>query len=83
MVESRAVHRVPKPERWDREGLNGLQATPWQWAVPEEEIAATEPAVIAPRSAEERANDQPRPVHDKEFKTRRAYLTKADLERWG
>jgi hypothetical protein len=83
VVESRAVHRVPKQERWDREGLNGVQATPWQWAVPEEEPEAAEPVVIAPRSAEERANDQPRPVQDKEFKTRRAYLTKADLERWG
>jgi hypothetical protein len=83
VVESRAVHRVPLQERWDREGLNGMQATPWQWSVPEGEQAATEPAVIAPRSAEERANDQPRPVRDKEFKSRRAYLTQADFERWG
>ncbi len=52
VVESRAVHRVPKQERWDREGLNGVQASPWQWAVPEEEPEAAEPVVVAPRSAQ-------------------------------
>ena len=83
VVECRAVHRVPLEERWDREGLNGLQATPWQWAVPEAEPAATEPAVIAPRSEEERAKDQPRAVRDQEFKARRAYITTKDLEKWG
>jgi hypothetical protein len=51
VVEARAVHRVPKTERWDRDALNNIQATPWQWTVPEGGPAPM--VVIGPRAADD------------------------------
>ena len=43
--EVRAVARRPFPERWSREELQALRATPWAWTCPEE-VAAERVAVI-------------------------------------
>lgn len=83
VIEARAVHRVPKPERWDLDGLNKLQATPWLWTVPECAATEDQPAVIAPRTEEEKALDPPRPVQEREYKPKRVYLMKTDMEKWG
>lgn len=36
VIGVRALQRVPKPERWNRDVLNDLMATPMQWTVPED-----------------------------------------------
>ena len=79
VVEVRAVHRVPQVERWSRDDLNNLKATPWQWTATEESGAA---AVIAPRSEEEKAQDEPK-VENPDYNPKRVYLRKEDMEKWG
>ena len=59
--------------------MNNLQATPWQWTVTEESDAA---AVIAPRSEEEKAKDEPK-IQDPNYNPKRVYLRKEDMEKWG
>ena len=75
------MHRVLVVERWSRDDLNVIQATPWQWSVPSGDAAPV--TVIAPRSEEERARDAPDPVAVPAYGPKRVYLRKEDMEKWG
>ena len=59
--------------------MNILKATPWQWTATREIGAA---AVIAPRSEEEKAKDEPK-VQNPDYNPKRVYLRKEDMEKWG
>ena len=79
VIEVRAVHRVPKTERWDQDLINNLQATPWQWTVPED---GEQPVVvIGPRLAGDPAAP-PEPVaRPARYSPKRLYIMPEDLEK--
>ena len=77
VVEIRAVHRVKHEDRWDRAAVNDIQATPWQWVVPDGGQPPVE--VIAPRADKIPAAA----VQPRVYAPRRVYIKPEDLEKWG
>ena len=81
MIESWGIQRKPKAARYDREVLQAVRATTWDWnpgAVRRGEVI-----VIPPMTAEQRAAVPQRPVKEPEYTPHPLDITKEDLERWG
>ena len=78
VVETYAIQRRPRDERWSLKELMKVDATPWQWE-PFGERGHVEPEVVGRGGAalgqEEEEGDvaQPHPMH----------ITRSDLEKWG
>ena len=80
VIEVRAVHRVPKGERWESDAINKLRATTWQWTVP---AGAPVPVVVlGPREAAPGEAD-PVPVPVDRIGPKRIYIRTEDLETTG
>ena len=81
VVEAHAVQRRPRDERWSREELGNIRATPWQRAPPEGD-QLPEIEVIPGKAADE----QDRPddcVEEVRHEPHPMHITRADLEKWG
>jgi hypothetical protein len=78
VVDARAVQRVPLAERWVADRLAEIRATPWCLA-PGPEGAAV---VVLPALPVDPAAAPPAPA-EIEYRPRRVFIRKEDLERWG
>ena len=77
-VETRAVQRRPKEDRWDKEFLQGVLATPWQNPAPEDGDAP--PAVLPPRDDRPAG---PAPDPGAQEGPKQVYIRDVDLARYG
>jgi len=79
VVDARAVQRVPLEERWVADRLAAIRATPW-CLDPGPDGATV--LVLPPLPVDPAAGPAPAPA-EIEYRPRRVFIRKEDLERWG
>ena len=79
-LEAYAVQRLPKENRWDKDILQKITATPWNWN-PTDQERMQEVHVIPGTGAQ--SHDGPRAREDYTVVPNPMHITTNDLEKWG
>ena len=81
VVRGLSCTRMPEAQRWSTEELDNLKGLPWRWAPPAEGGGEARPLRI---DLPEPAVPPPVRVHgERPFATRRLYILKSDIDRYG
>ena len=82
MIKCRAVKRRPLENRWDREEVEAIVATPWR-PNPSSDEGKAEARVLPPLPEVKLIKDPPRPKEPEVRAPLRPRITKSDLLSWG
>ena len=82
VIKCRAIKRKPIEDRWSREAIERIEATPWR-LTPSPKDGSGGPRVLPPLPDDQLIRDGPKPREPEVRAPLRPRIQKSDLNRWG